>query len=161
METIGLQDCSMSYSYTWAWNVEIHAVVSDDATNWQAPHQVVIGLAKGQTRSSAGLQPFEQSIFKPSPDEDPDTDKYVQQYLGSKDIFWLDSPALNIKWNGVPVDSGSLTDNFVSYLCSAKRAGVCGSVDWSIKIVIATGGTLSRSQSAPAQGTNWWTPLNF
>lgn len=159
-ETIGLQDCSTSYSYTWAWNAEIHAVVSDDALNWEVPHQMVIGLAKGQARISGGLQPFEQGIFKASPDEDPHPD-YVQQYLGSKDIFWLDAPAFNTKWNGAPVDSGTLVDNFVSYLCSSRRSGVCGSVGWSIKIVVASGSTLNRSQSGSAQGPDWWTPLNF
>lgn len=157
-EILGPIPCTGSKG-TWAYNIEGHATVSDDAFNWVGPHQKAAVLVKGQSKDASGqLQPFTDSFSVDSPDEDPGGD-FVQASMGTKSIFWLDAPGIKLhRSDGTTVDQATGVWDFTSWVCLAKDTSICATVNWYVKIVIDPGGNLDYTQSTGGIGS---LPLNF
>lgn len=152
-ESLGLLNCAPP-AY-WVWNVEIKAVVGDDASKWTVSQTASVRY-KGNTKDSSGtLQAFD--VTEPTEMDNPNS-VFVQQTSGQKNIFWLDDPGFEKTWNGQAVDSVTEVMNFASSVCSTKVPSLCGSYNWHIKLIVKPGAVLDTANSDAGQG---WLSTSF
>jgi hypothetical protein len=164
--TLGLKDCSTKYPSAWVYNVEIEADVPDNAANYTVSQEAT-GLSKGNYKNQANngaLTSFSTPINSPPPQENPPS-AALQQIAGQKVIFWLDAPGRgtiytdpNTPANTGPIDSMTSVKNFTSSVCSKANPSNCYTVNWYLKLVVNSGGTLDTVNSTVNFGS---LPLNF
>jgi len=153
-ENLGLRSCDALTVPIWAWNVEIQAKVSDNASKWNVG-QSVSGRQKYTYLDSSGTpvtvdQPF--SVLNDNPDS-----SYLQQIDGQQLIFWLDAPGSHSHTaSGAPLQSVLDVMNFDSHVCSIDQpyqlSTNCFKVSWYLKFV-GQGGVLDFINSKGALGS--------
>ncbi len=149
-ESLGLQDCTSSSGY-WLWNLQGHAVVSDDAANWTVAQSVQSHWVGQWIDANGGAHSFSCSSNNPSDGPEP---QFLQKPSGQKDIFWIDGPGQphtadpSNPCQGGSATIGSMTLVFNFQVTYTKASpNISRTVYHYVKIVVS-GGQLSSSSGA-------------
>jgi hypothetical protein len=147
--------CTSDTIPTWQWNVEVSAVVSDDASKWTVTQTIDSGRNKGNYTDSSA---FDTSFSTACPPCDGPQSNVLQQPSGQTEIYYLDGPGPFIVVLGKNVDSTTWAANFTSHFCSTTVSNTCYTQQWYVKIIVLPGALLDTTNSQAAVGT---TSTNF
>ena len=139
----------------WFWNVEVSAVVNDDASKWAVTQTIESKRGKGYYTYQGVLHAFDTGVTSvPCPPCDGPDAQYLQQTSGQKNIFYLDGPGPFMTYATYgPVDSETFAENFTAHFCSTLVANTCYTQQWYVKIVVDPGAFLDVGQSSAGLGT--------
>jgi hypothetical protein len=149
-QSLGVFSCSTD----WAYNVEVQAVVSDDASKWTISQTEESSRVKGTyTDATPGLHPINTTQSIACPPCDGPLAGFFQQTAGQKNIFYIDAPTINkTLLPGQKIFSATRISNFTAHFCSTVVPTACYTQPYFIKIVI-NGTLLDTANSTAGLGT--------
>jgi hypothetical protein len=148
-QSLGVFSCSTD----WAYNLEVQAVVSDDASKWTISQTEESSRVKGTYTDSAGQHAFNTTQSIACPPCDGPLSGFFQQTSGQTNIFYIDAPTINkTLLPGESVFNATRVSNFTAHFCSTVVPTACYTQPYFIKIVV-NGSILDTANSTAGLGT--------